>query len=75
MSTGFGVELNGDKKVEWVRLSEEASLLSSMAYSMFSVLRGSWPPAIIRMAEESFRSCCERDANDSIANETFFFRS
>ena len=42
---------------------------------MFSALRGSWPPAMIRSAEESFRTWTERKANDSIARAMFFFRS
>jgi hypothetical protein len=42
---------------------------------MFSALRGSWPPAMIKSAEESFRIWSEREANDSIARPMFFFRS
>ena len=42
---------------------------------MFSALRGSWPPAMIRSAEVSFRIWSEREANDSIARAMFFLRS
>jgi len=42
---------------------------------MFSVLRGSWPPAITRSAEEVLRIWSEREANDSMARAMFFFRS
>ena len=39
------------------------------------MLRGSWPPAMARSAEEVVRTWEEREANDSIARATFFLRS
>lgn len=42
---------------------------------MFSVLRGSWPPATTSKAEDVFLICSGIEAYDSSANSMFFFLS
>jgi len=51
---------NGGVKVAWVRCSLLARVWSSWWYSMFSVLRGSWPPAMTSRAEDFVRNSSDR---------------
>jgi len=70
-----GDAVKGGVMVSWDRWSLVASAWRVVAYSMFSVLRGSWPPAMTSRAEDVFLICSGIEAYDSSANSIFFFLS